>query len=71
MLKWSSAVSNGHCAGVLLGWRVIGDGGDEFTHHPLLRVTDGGGDRNMSGRSGESGVGRVTGRLVVGRGKIR
>ena len=67
VLKWSS-VCTGHCAGVLLGWRVIGNGGDEFTHRPLLRITDGGGDRNMSGRSGESRVGRVMG---IGRGKIR
>ena len=68
----TSAIITGKCAGGLLGWRVIGYGGDELTHHPLLRVTDGGGDRNiMSSGGGVSRVGGVTGRLVVGHGKIR
>ena len=71
MLKWSSGVSTGKCAGGLLGWRVIGYGGDELAHHPLLRVTDGGGDRNVSSGGGVPRVGGVTGRLVVGHGKIR
>ena len=44
---------------LLLRRRGVRDGGDELTHHPLLRVTRRAGDREVARGGGISGVGGV------------